>query len=515
MSESSFLPMPDSSTEVAQIQPTSERLPPWMRRWLTFPAAIGFLLFIVVFFMNIKEISEPDIWWHLRNAQYILSTHTLPNSDQYSWTAAGSPWIDHEWLSELAFYGAYALAGLRGLVAFYLSLSAAIFLCLYYLCIRAGANPKTASIVLSLGIMMGHGSFGPRMLLLGWLLLVVLLLILQQFELTGKAPLWVVPPMFCVWINLHGSWVFGLIVLGIFIAAGMVEGEMGLITAHRWTRPQLKSLITVTIASAAALFINPFGYKLVNYPFDLLFKQQSNMLHIEEWHSVDFQHPQGRVAMILLLLLFTTGLLSIRRWKLSEVLLGCFALYTGFTHWRMQFCAALVFMPVIAQRLTLFPPYDEEKEKPLLNAAITLGVLITVLIKFPSQDLLQKFVHKDYPVDALAFMKAHGIKDHVFNSYGFGGYMIYHAPEIKTFVDGRADIFVYNGVFDDYYKASVIENTLEIFERYKVQHALLGHDVPVAYLLNHQLCWKQLYADDVAKVFEKLPPGTESCPATK
>src|SRR5438552_18863437 len=104
-----------------------------------------------------------------------------------------------------------------------------------------------------------------------------LLLILQRFALTRNATLWIIPPLFCLWINLHGSWLFGLIVLGVFILSGLVEGEWGIIAARRFTRPELEKLLAVAVATVGALFVNPFGYPLVWYPFALLFLLQATL----------------------------------------------------------------------------------------------------------------------------------------------------------------------------------------------------------------------------------------------
>src|SRR5207244_2855020 len=135
--------------------------------------------------------------------------------------------------------------------------------------------------------------------------------------------------LFCLWINLHGSWLFGLIVLGVFILSGLAEGEWGIIAARRFTRAELGKLLAVAIATVGALFVNPFGYRLVWYPFDLLFRQQANINNIDEWRSVDFHDPRAKAVMVLLLAILGCGLLSRRRWWLHEVLLGVFALF----HW--------------------------------------------------------------------------------------------------------------------------------------------------------------------------------------
>jgi hypothetical protein len=52
---------------------------------------------------------DPDIWWHLRNAQILLSTHHFIRQDLYSFTTAGQPWINPEWLAEIPYYFGFRL----------------------------------------------------------------------------------------------------------------------------------------------------------------------------------------------------------------------------------------------------------------------------------------------------------------------------------------------------------------------------------------------------------------------
>lgn len=473
-------------------------------RWLTFPAAIAFLLFYVVFVNNIKgKITEPDIWWHLRNAQHLVDTHDVVRFDTYSYTAAGAPWVAHEWLSELAYYGAFRAFGLRGMFFVFVVLSAAIFMALYYRCRQAGANPKTASILLMLGILIGSVSFGPRPLLFGWVCLLALLIILDHYRSTRSSALWVLPLLFCLWINLHGSWLIGMFMFGLFIVSGLVEGEWGVLYAERFTPAEIGKLLAVAAASVAALFVNPFGYRLVAYPFDLLFRQQANIANVDEWQSVDFHTERGKLMMVLLLALFAAALLSRKRWKLYEVLATVLALYVSLMYWRMQFFGALVLVPMLSARVPLFPPYDPEKEKPLLNGAIMAGVVVLLLLRMPSEARLNQQVETQYPARALEAMRAQGIVNGVFNDYNWGGYMIWNARDIKTFIDGRADLFVYRGVFDDYLKIMRLQGWEDLLNRYGVRAVLLQPDAFLSQVLNRDPCWKRVYDDNLAAVYRR------------
>ena len=85
----------------------------WMRVFGR-PVLFAATLAAVVFFFVPRSMADPDIWWHLRNAQVLVSTHRFIGTDAYSFTAFGAPWIDHEWIAELPFYVGWTLGGERG-----------------------------------------------------------------------------------------------------------------------------------------------------------------------------------------------------------------------------------------------------------------------------------------------------------------------------------------------------------------------------------------------------------------
>ena len=470
----------------------------------SFPVMCMFLLAAVIFGFSVKQIAEPDIWWHLRNSAYFFQHHSFPSVDSYSFGAAGSPWLAHEWLSEIPFFLGFKAMGLQGFLAVYFAVLVLIYVGVYYRSVRAGADCKNATVITLLAIFLGVVSIGPRVLLFGWLCMVGLLLVLDRFRRTGNG-LWLLPPLFALWINLHGSWVFGMVVLVLTIASGLVEGEWGLVVAQRWTSGELKKLLLTLAASLTALFVNPFGYKLVLYPFDFLFRQPSNMKHIAEWHSVDFSTGDGKLALFTILALLAAALFSRRRWRLDEVLLTAFALWAALSHARFLFFAGLIFVPILAPRLDLFPPYERDLDKPWLNATIMTAIVGALVFFFPSPAQLQQKVDEQYPRAALEFMQRQHINGQIFNQDWWGGYMEWNAPELKPFIDGRVDIFVYNGTFDDYVKAVSIQTPFEILNKYRIDYALLEPKQPLGYLLEHSPAWHPIYTDKVAVLFERVP----------
>jgi hypothetical protein len=502
--------MSESSTETSA-PATSNVSTGWIADAFSFPVMCMFLLAAVIFQISVKQIGDPDIWWHLRNAAYLLQQHSFPAIDMYSFGATGSPWLNFEWLSELPFFLSFKAMGQRGMLLLFFVLLVLIYAGVYYRSCRAGADCKNATLTTLLAVALATVSIGPRTLLFGWLCMVTLLIVLDHFQRTGQGQ-WFLPPLFALWINLHGSWVFGVIVLVIFIASGLVEGEWALVVARKWTPNELKKLLLASAISLAALFVNPFGYKLLLYPLDLVFRQASAVKYVQEWHSVDFSTGRGKLAMLVFFGLLVATLFSRRKWKLDEVLLMAFALWAGFSHVRLLFFTGLIVAPILAPRLQLFPPYERELDKPWLNAVIMAAVVGWVIFAFPSAVNLQEQINEQFPVAALQFMKDHDLTGRIFNQYGWGGYMEWNTPASKPFIDGRADIFVYNGTLAEYASAVTLQAPFKVLDKYNFDYVLLPPDEPLAYLLTHSSAWHPIYSDQVAVLLQRNPPAA-SMPA--
>ena len=459
------------------------------------------LLAVVVLVVSAKDIAEPDIGWHLQNARHLLATHSFPSTDTYSFTAAGSPWLDHEWLSEIPFYLGFRAAGLQGLLLVYATVLILMFAGVYYRCCLAGAPAINAAAATLGAILLGEVSFGPRMLLFGWLCMVGLLIILDRFRQSGHG-LWMLPPLFAIWINLHGSWAFGAAVLLLTFACGLIEGEWGRVLAWRWTAVELRKLTLTIAASFFALFVNPFGYRLILYPFDLLLQQKTNLRHIDEWQPVNFQSGTGKVALLSILVLLAAVLVSKRKWRLDEAVLTAFALWASLMHVRMLFFLGLIIVPILAPSLRLFPRPEPASDRPQVNALLIMCIAAGLILWFPSEARLQGKVDKVFPTAALDWMQRQDIQGRIFNNYTFGGYLIWKTPEYKTFIDGRADLFVRNGIFDEYVHAINVDQSLELLDEHKIEYALLEPGQPLTYLLQRS-GWKTLYSDQVAVLLQR------------
>lgn len=479
------------------------------RPFLPFTVVLALIVPALVFILARDKVADPDIWWHLHNAEYLVKNHFLPRYDMYSFTVAGYPWMDHEWLAELPFYFGWKTLGISGIDALTVTLLSLIYLGVLYLTWKASRNFKAATIATICAVFLGKGSFGPRTILFGYLLLVCLLLILQGFrEKRRAAPLWLIPPMFCLWINMHGSWSLGMIVFSVIIVGGVFNLQRGFIESDLWTREQKKALLTAWGASIAFLFLNPYGWRLVFYPLDLAFRQKTNVEHVVEWASLNFHDARGKFVLLLLFVLLIGVLVRPRRWTVTEFALLLFAIYSGLAYVRFLCLMGILLAPVLARVLDFVPRYRAEFDTPVLNSVVALLMLVGIVHYWPTQSRLNNIVRGQYPARALTYVSAQGINGNLLNYYLWGGYINWQNPAVRIFIDGRADIFDYAGVFREYLDVEAILHTDAILDKYKIRYVLFPHNESLTYVLEHDARWRRIYSDDNAVLFERKNSGS-------
>jgi hypothetical protein len=475
-----------------------------LRAMCSFPAMLVALFGVYIYKFVRGAVDEPDIWWHLRNVEYLFQNRRFPGEDMYTFTVAGHSWLNHQWLAEIPYYLSWKLGGLVGIEILTILLVELLFAGLLYLCYQASGNVKAAIIACGFASLLMAVTIGPRTALFGYAHLLLLLIVLERFRERG-GPLWPIPLIFCSWINMHGLWLMGLVVFGVIAAAGMVEGTWGRIVSRRWTPSERRRLIWTGLASIGALFVNPFGWRLVYYPFNFALEQKLVKSNIEEWASVNFHAFYGKVALITIAAFLVAALVRNRSWRLSDVALLLLGFYWGLTHIRLLVALGVLGAPIIARSLDFIPPYNPEADRPAFNILIVAMVVLGVLFFLPpmSQPELEDLVAENYPVAIQPYLKANPPEGPVLNYYMWGGYFVWHNREMKVFIDGRADIFEYAGVMQEYLDLLRLKNMDAIFDKYGIRYVMFPPGQPLTHALERDSQWKENYRDKVIVMFEK------------
>ena len=476
------------------------------------------LVAVWIQFLLPHVVQDPDIWWHLRNVAQQFQDQALLHQDVYSSTAFHASWINHEWLAELPYWLGWHLAGTRGILFVTGAAIELIFMGVYWLACRMSGSWPCATLVTLMASLLSTVSFGPRTLLLGWMCLVVELIV---FELSEEMPYVTLglPVLFLIWINLHGSWLIGMVLFTLFFACGLVRIDRGLILSPKFNPAQRRCLAIALPLSLCALMVNPYGWHLVAYPFDLAFHQALNISHVEEWRSLDLQSSRGAIFLVSLVLLFLAPIITLpdrrRTWTLSELALVAIGSYAAFRHCRFLFLAAILVMPIMGRQLAgMMTPHRPALKHPaistapgglvrfLLNTAL-LGLLIACQAKVTWSARGVATDTRRFPEAAIPFLKNFRPLGPVFNECLWGGYLAFHSPQIPVFIDSRFDIYERNGTLKDYLDIVGLNNSLFILEKHHVRYVLFERSSPLVYLLQQTHQWHPLYDDGSTILLER------------
>lgn len=453
---------------------------------------------------------DPDLWWHLANARLLCTTHHFIHFEPYSFTVQGEGWVNPEWLSEMPYWIAYESLGLVGI-----QLAALVGFCINLLLVYFRSDAKSSHIgaafwtaLLCLFMMAING--GARTIVIAYLAMNLEMAVLEGAEKGKTRWLWLLPPLFCLWINLHGSWIIGLGLLALYILCGLIHLDVGLFEQAAFNLADRKRLLWVFLASVAALMINPYGWRLIWNPIDMLLNQKLVTAITDEWQPLNLGTTAGKGAAFFIGLTIVAHCVRGRKWKLYELAFTFFAWYVAFAHQRFVFLACVVTGPWLAADLARsFMESPSKKTIPALNAVFVTGVVCVLVYLYPPEKALEKDLAAAYPFESIARIQPTW---RTFNEYSLGGMMDFNAK--PTFIDSRNDIFEHHGILQEYLD---IENLREPFRRLdesRIDHVLIHENTALSFSLEHSQDWRvemrEGSGDDRYELFARVAGMTAS-----
>ncbi|MFL5303567.1 MAG: hypothetical protein ACJ8F1_00065 [Polyangia bacterium] len=230
---------------------------PWRRLLLASLPALAFLL-------GCTPMSDFDVWWHLRTGQLILQSGAVPRVDLFTYTNATRPWIDVHWLFQVGLALLYGVGGASALVLVKASAGAAI-VGLSLLARRPGQRAWPVALAWLPGVLMLSGRLSERPELVSLVLLAVYLAVL------ARAPdkprwLWGLPIVQLLWVNCHGFFVMGPLVLAAYATDWIAERLRP--PAVPAARPPARTFAVAAAAAVIACLVNPYGLAAVGFSFE-------------------------------------------------------------------------------------------------------------------------------------------------------------------------------------------------------------------------------------------------------
>lgn len=477
-----------------------------------------FLLILVsgLFLIGSRNLSDPDLWWHLKTGQYILAHQSVPYTDAFSYTRGGQPWVAHEWLSELFLYGLYRRGGWAGLILVFAAITAATFFLLF---LRCAATPYIAGFVTVWGAIAGAPSWGVRPQTLTWLLVSLWLLILDRSQ--GKRLLlwWTLPLMF-LWVNLHASYALGLVILALFIVGQVVEVSLGLVAVQQ-ARPHLRALALTFLFNLILVPLNPNGVRLYSYPIETL-RSRAMQDYIVEWFSPNLHSAEFWPFLLLLL-----GTIAALAWipravRVHNILLLLGSAYAALFSMRMIPFFVLIAVPILSRQLHYWTVLGKSgnlelqpvgsatnahrtpfSPKLLLNTAIAVAMTVFVCLRVARVLEQQPLVEQaHFPAGAVQFLKMHPADGPVFNHYDWGGYLIWKLyPEARVFIDGRADLYGEHLLKQFADTLQLKGDWKQTLNQWHVNTVVVPTNSALAQVLRREAGWTISYRDRQAAIF--------------
>ena len=322
----------------------ARRLGALLQHAISFPAMLGMLLVGAAFGVVQSFNVDPDLWWHIKTGELILSTHRWATTDPYSYTAKGMPWMSCEWLGDVVFAAVYRIGGLRGLEALLVVLASAVILTLYAFATLRSGNSKAGFVAAAVLLTLANASFNLRPQMMGYLFLILTLIALERFRQGKQRAVWMLPILFMIWVNSHGSWIIGLGVVALYIACGLVSFQLGSLEARRWSTSERLRLEMVFMLSLAAIVMTPYGVRLAAYPFTVASSLPISVANILEWQVMPFNLIGGKIFLVLVLGFFLAQMAFRLSWHVYEILLFLFGTAMACLHVRFL----LLFVPFFA-----------------------------------------------------------------------------------------------------------------------------------------------------------------------
>ncbi len=479
-----------------------------MRR-LTIERAAAIILFALLFALATRIPVDTDVWWHLRAGQYTLANGMI-RVDPFSFTKAGEAWINHSWGSQIILYAVWQVAGNFGLAIYVAALATGGMWFVYKMC---SGNVYLKAFALVVGAATAAVFWSPRPQMLSFFLSTVILYLLYLQKREKIDRLWLIPPIMCLWGNLHAGFSIGFIFLG-----GSIAGEvLGHIFNPKgeyvvpWVG--VRKLVIVTVLSVVALVINPYGLQMLTVPFQTV-SIGALQNFIQEWNSPNFHERQTWPFVFLILGLIGVLGASKKRLDWTDFVLTTGTAFMGLLAGRNISVFAVVATPVLTHYLDavlrergwVVNPVKRATPRMARLNAILVGVILLaalgkVLLVLDKKSLDE--AQKEYlPVAVTEHLKTANLSGNMFNTYNWGGYFIYWLPDKPVFVDGRTDLYGDTFLSKDYLEtASGAPGWDATLDKYKISYVVMEADSGLARSLRTAPGWKLDYEDKQAVVF--------------
>lgn len=448
------------------------------------PLFVAVLLIPAVLGSSKTIFNDGDVSWHIATGQWIIDHRAIPHVDPFSFTWAGKPWVPIEWLAEVIYAFAYRLAGYAGVAALVTAALMALHAIVYFGAVRSVRAALLPIVLMDFTLI-------PMLLarphVLSWPLLALWVAIMMRAREEDRAPPLIAALLMSLWANLHGGFVFGLLIAAAFALEALV------VSTDR--RRAFREWLVFGLICAAAVFINGNGLEGVIHP--LRFTQLEMLPLIDEWKpSTPARTPFffAVLALTLALALWKRPRLLWTRWLLLALFLGLALLQV-----RHQAMLAIVAAMILPAGFASGKRRSEIAQGPMWAIAGACALLLVVVRALMP---LSPPENEANPWKLIAAVPPELRSRPVLNGYSMGGPLILSG--IRPYVDGRGDMYGDKLVvgFSRITHGDARELAAAV-NRWDIRWAMLpNQDKPLIQLLSKS-GWRKVYGDRVGVIYAR------------
>ena len=476
-------------------------------RWrLSLPQLWGFVAIALPIVASLgARLSTVDLAYHLRSGLIILSTHSIPRADTFTFTVHGRPWLDQQWGAQLLLALGFRVDGWPAMALLRAALIGATFAFVYASCRAAGAGRRRAAGFTIASFALAAPSLGLRPQLFGIALFAFVTWIVVRRR-DHPAWLWAIPAITVAWANLHGSFFLALVLL----ALAWLD--------DRRTTPAIgRRVAAVAGLSVLATLVNPFGVDAWTYVYDLS-RNQAITAFISEWEPPTVRNYAGVAFFVSVA---AVGIVLARRvesvrWMPLATLGVFFAIalqaQRGIVWW------ALV-VPTVLTGLMLARPFNErrreDEERRTINSAIAVSLVAVGVVLAPwwktleppgGHDGILSFAPPGVTQETSSM--AHP-GDRIFVTQAWASWFEWQFQRQLVAVDSRIELFPAS-VWQDYRNVVTARQGWQgILDRWEVDVVVLSRDqgsllIPV---IATEPRWHLAFEDADGVVYMRAPVG--------
>ena len=474
-------------------------------------------------FVNTHPIRPHDFWWHLAVGRDILSTHSIPEVDIYSYTRLGQPYPSYTmfWLMEVVLYSVFRAGGPILIILMQNFLITTAYIVILWICYRRSHSWRTAAFGVLFAAAMGFGNWNVRPQAVTYLLGALVFLGITEYR-QGKKWLWLalIPFVMIVWVNSHGSFPIGLALIGCWLGDEAWEILVYRIRKGGWDfKPIIPGVVCILTAAAACL-VNPRGIGIITYLGGMAqnITVQNNIL---EWMPPTLSSLEGGIFYVGLMLLAVLLAISPRRSNFFEVITFMLFGLLGIKYIRGVIWFGLILAPVLALHLAeIFKQMGWGKLPTRQTASIRrLNLIFLVALAgmafislpwfkdlFPFVPAKKGLISVETPIQATQFILDNHLSPQVFHDMAFGSYLMWAAqPDYKVFVDSRIELYP-EEIWDDYWSiTSAQSNWKTLLNQYQVNTLMLEPEKQALLIAaaRSSPMWELVYDGKDAVIFKR------------